>query len=129
MLSGAAVSAQRRRWVYTSELTLPARGRSGEQAQHPALLSRVMKGCHSCFYCPLSTRWSVVGILETCGWCLITPWESDLSLSGGKTWATHGAAGRRGRTSECVSLCVFPHTQRHIPRQRQVTTCQGVEDP
>lgn len=113
----SAVQAHWSRWVYTSELTLAARGRSGEQEQHPALLSPAMKGRHSCFYCPLSTRWSVVGILESCGWCLITPWESDLSLSGGKTRATHGAVGRHG-VRVCVCVCFPTHGATYLTRGR-----------
>lgn len=92
-----------------------------------ALVKPVMKAHHSCFYCPLSTRRSVVGTLESCGCCLITLWESDLSLSGGK----HGPHTEQSGSMHvyvCVCVCVS-HTQRHIPHQRrQVTTCQSVED-
>lgn len=50
-----------------------------------------------------------MGTLESCGCCLITPWESDLSLSGGK----HGPHTEQWAAMHVYVCMCFPHTAPH----------------
>ncbi len=50
-----------------------------------------------------------MGTLESCGCCLITPWESDLSLSGGK----HGPHTEQWAAMHVYVCMGFPHTAPH----------------